>query len=517
MTIFRRFHHLYFLIPITAYGVLYLILSQTSRSISHDVALFLEIGNRILDGQLPYVDFYEINFPMIQYLSTIFALGSRITGANIIIVTHIMTWLLIGWSALSSYFLTKRVTNDHHLPYIIPTTLIIFSTALHIPFIDGSEFAQREHLFMLLFLPFVLIRLHQWQTAPNQSGRYWRFIYGFIAAVGVAIKPHFAIIPILIELYGWSIHRDWRRLLRAEIYGFATLVILHVLYFVVFPNVREGLMEMVSIAQSGYGNIGGHSTNPIANLLFDNDLRSTILVTGIFWILPQSNKPTQNLIRSLIVIVWGGIVLFAIQRGFDYHAIVYQIALWILLFYGLARLLHPPHYQDAPRFTLIRNPLVYILLIITLYGFTIAINVTIERHTSFNTLTPYQAFIVNHTDEGDGILVIDERFDNGLNYPELYQINRHVISPYLIDFAFSIGWSDILTLEERIETYSPHAELWLEIEAEFINEHQPPLIIANPTIHKYLEGVGFLREVILPRYELIEDNSQFRAYQIIDS
>ena len=84
---------------------------------------------------------------------------------------------------------------------------------------------------------------------------------------------------------------------------------------------------------------------------------------------------------------------------------------------------------------------------------------------------------------------------------------------YLIDFAFSIGWSDILTIEERIDTHSPHVEQWLDIETTFIDQHHPPLIIANPAIHQYLHGVDFLEDVILPHYEIVEENSQFIAYQ----
>lgn len=65
MNLLHRLHRHYVLIPIFAYGLLYFVLSQTSLNINHDVTLFLEAGQRIIEGQVPYVDFYEFNFPAI--------------------------------------------------------------------------------------------------------------------------------------------------------------------------------------------------------------------------------------------------------------------------------------------------------------------------------------------------------------------------------------------------------------------------------------------------------------------
>jgi len=515
MAVFRKFHHLYFLIPIVAFGLLYIVLSQTSLNINHDVTLFLEIGNRILDGQTPYVDFYEINFPMIQYISAIYVLVSRITGVHLIIVTHIMVWLLIGFSALSLYFLARRITDDKHLPYILPTMLIVYSTALHIPFNDTSHYGQRDHIFILLFLPFVLIRIQQW-GADHNRGRWWRFIYGIIAGIGVSIKPFFVIISIILELYGFSQHRDWKRLFRAETVGFGLVALVHIVYFIIFPDIRNGLFDILSASSAYVDFAHRNDSNPFINWIVLDHIRNALFVFIMMWIFKYSSAKTALLVRTLCIVMVAGIFTFSIQRGYNYHLIPYHTILWILILYALARFLHPPHYNETQHYDLIRNPIMYISIISLLYLFVIYLNINFPDHTAFKELTDYQEFILEHTEEGESVYVIHNHFFTtpNLNYPALYQIERWNSSPYLNHFPYNWGWGLNLPPEEKITT-EPHpiVEQWLKRLADDILEAKPRLIITHPIIHHYLELVGLVGDVITPNYNMLEENAGFIVYE----
>ena len=50
--------------------------------IKSDCALYLEMGRQLLEGKLPYVDFGEVNPPLIIYLNAIpaFVAGRRLPG-----------------------------------------------------------------------------------------------------------------------------------------------------------------------------------------------------------------------------------------------------------------------------------------------------------------------------------------------------------------------------------------------------------------------------------------------------
>jgi hypothetical protein len=512
-SVFRKFHDLYFLIPIIAYGLLYWILNETSLNINHDVTLFLETGHRLLDGQTPYVDFYEFNFPIIQYLSAIPVLGSRLLNVNAIIVTQLMTHVLIGWSAVSLFFLTRRFTHDEHLPYILPTSIIVYSTALQIPPTEAPLFAQREHLFILLFLPFVLIRLDSWDAEHKSRSVWYRFLYGFIAATGVAVKPYFAIVPVLVELYGLSIHRDWKRLLRAEIIGFALFAGLHLIYFIIFPDIRAGLADMLALAEFGYTNyIRINHPIPFVNWLAYGEIRNTFFIIFIFWIIQYPSDKMRLVVRTLCMVTVAGVIIFSLQVGFNYHRIIYHSTLWMMILYGLARFMHPPHDNDNQNYTILRNPMSYIIVLTSLYIFGIYFNMTLSQQTQFKELTPYQEFILEVTETNEGILVIDYQFD-GRNYPDLYQIDRRAISPYLIDAPYSLSWKIEWSVEERLNSYSPHAELWLERLTQFIQDEKPRIIVFNPEIHDYAEGAGFIAGAIQPQYDVIQSNEEFIAYQ----
>lgn len=525
MTIFRRFHHLYFLIPIITYGLLYFILTQAQFSMNQDVTLFLEIGNRILDGQMPYVDFYEINFPTIQYISAIFAFISRLTGTNMITMTLIIMWILIGWSSLSLYFLIKRMTDDIHLPYVVPTILIVYSTAIQIPLLARPEFAQREHIFVILFLPFLFIRIHQWSIEEKPSGLWWRFIYGFIAAIGVSIKPYFALVFVLIELYGFSQHRDWKRILRAEIFGFTCLAILHTLYFVIFPDVLQGFLDLLRFGSqylqfmSG-GDATSGSLRELLNWIGVAESRDTLFLVALVWLLTSSMRKTSVIVRVLCIFTASGVLTFSLQSGFLYHSIIYQFGVWVLILYVLARFFHPPHYDNESNYNLIQNPLAYIVLIITTSIFVIYLNVLIPRPTQVVENTPYQEFILKNTVEGESIFVFNNSLSRSpnLNFPDLYQINRRTSSPYLNHFPFTWAWGENTKIEERLEVTQPvMIQTWIDRVTNYINTNQPRMIVFNPPIHTYMDSIGFLDRVVFDNYELIKEESNFLAYMLVNN
>lgn len=515
MALFRKFHHLYFLIPGVAYGLLYWILSQTSRNINPDVTIFLEIGNRILDGQQPYVDFYEINFPMIQYLSTIPVFVSRLIGQNVIVVMLLLTWLLIGWAALSCYWLTRQITDDKHLPYIIPLAMIVYSTALHIPFETVSEFGQRDHIFILLFLPYILIRVKQWQDDETDSRTWLRFLYGILAAIGVIIKPFFAIAPILLELYGLRQHKNVHKLLRAETIGFATVAGLQILYFLVFPNIRNGLLDILNASSSYIAYMGGNDSNPIINLVVKEDLRNAMLLFMAVGLIKFRSVETTHLVNVIRLSLVSGILIFSVQRGFAYHTISYQIMVWILMLYIVARFFHPPLEDQTKAYDWGRNPIVYIAILMLVYFFTIYLNINAPQHTEFKELTDYQTFILENTEENEAVFVIN----NGVAaiYPALHQINRWNSSPYLNHYPYNWGWSRAVGYKERVTAKPlPIVEQWKARVGQSILDISPHLIIIDPQIDYYLTHVGFVDDYMNTGYRKVAEEDDFIAYEKVD-
>src|SRR5258706_765354 len=100
-----------------------------------------------------------------------------------------------------------------------------------------GSFGQREHLLVILSLPYLLLATVRAQLLPIDP---WRAaLIGLVAAVGIGIKPHFAFLPVLIELNllalcGWRARlRDpapWMILVFRLAYAIAA-ILLHPAFF----------------------------------------------------------------------------------------------------------------------------------------------------------------------------------------------------------------------------------------------------------------------------------------------
>src|SRR5690606_38285702 len=75
----------------------------------------------------------------------------------------------------------------------------------------GSEYAQREHLMIVATLPYLL--LAQARIERRETARSVVLATALFAAFGFALKPHFLIIPLLIEAMV-AVSVGWRAALR---------------------------------------------------------------------------------------------------------------------------------------------------------------------------------------------------------------------------------------------------------------------------------------------------------------
>ena len=121
-------------------------------------AMYLQAGQMLLEGQMPYVDFVDINPPLIIYVSAIFAGLARLVNVHIITTFLLSVWFL----SIASILVTRKILQasfgeaDTIAVNILGIALATIPIWLLIS--DNSEFGQREHLFMLAFFhtwPFV--------------------------------------------------------------------------------------------------------------------------------------------------------------------------------------------------------------------------------------------------------------------------------------------------------------------------------------------------------------------------
>ncbi len=86
----------------------------------------------------------------------------------------------------------RQVLSRAHLWFLAFVFIALFGAA------PARDFGQRDHLLTLLILPYlVAAALH---AIGDPLPYFWRITFTLIAAMGIALKPHQALIPIAVEL-----------------------------------------------------------------------------------------------------------------------------------------------------------------------------------------------------------------------------------------------------------------------------------------------------------------------------
>ena len=102
------------------------LIARFPLQIHHDCALLLQQGQLILDGWVPYVDFVEVNLPLIMYLNTIPAALSRALGLNVLPTFSVLVLLLVILSASSIYMSFRQFDQKNGTR----TAIFVFTTYL---------------------------------------------------------------------------------------------------------------------------------------------------------------------------------------------------------------------------------------------------------------------------------------------------------------------------------------------------------------------------------------------------
>jgi len=202
-----------------------------SWPVNHDCAMYLEAGQMLLQGKIPYIDFIDLNPPLIFYLSAIPAYFTQITGLSVDQSFILSVWLL----CLSSCFLTAMIVKRAPAPDKTLFGPIVFGLAAF-SFIVGEwgEFGQRQHLAALGLMPFIFCR---WvRSTNNKVPSVIAIVSGCFFGLMIALVPQYALIPVAAELaFQWR-KQSVRSLTYAEILSALLTILLYGMLIMALPE-----------------------------------------------------------------------------------------------------------------------------------------------------------------------------------------------------------------------------------------------------------------------------------------
>lgn len=177
-----------------------------------DHAYQFHLAGRVLDGATLYVDVAaaDMHPPLFTWLAMAIEAAGRLFGTSGLTLYPAFTALAAAGALLAVW----RILPG---PALFVAALLIALLPL-----SGPYFGQGEHLALIFALPYLCAA-----AVARERTRPQRFAIAAAAAFGLAMKPHFALIWLLTELY-LARRNGPRSLLRLESVTIGTLFVLYV-------------------------------------------------------------------------------------------------------------------------------------------------------------------------------------------------------------------------------------------------------------------------------------------------
>ncbi|ALA23586.1 hypothetical protein AVI51_10090 [Piscirickettsia salmonis] len=202
------------------------VLMQSHIILNEDMLWLVTATQRLLAGGSYVNNFFETNPPLILYLYTPAVLLVKYIHVTIGVAIYSLTFFIGIVSLLLSYLILEKFINDKLTVNLLMISLLIIYFILPM-----YSFAEREHLMIMLVMPYILLSAAHDQVCVKKLVR--AFI-GISAALGFCIKPYFVFTPLFIEILFLIKYRNIKILFRYELVFLVATSIIYVIavYFI---------------------------------------------------------------------------------------------------------------------------------------------------------------------------------------------------------------------------------------------------------------------------------------------
>jgi len=510
------------IITVVFFSVMFLLIIHNPFRISHDCAGILQTTQMIiLDGKRPYTDIELINPPLIFYLNSIPVLIAHFFSVSIISVFSLLVFGLTIWSTLTIRHLLSRLPSRFTKMQagFICLSLVVFGLFLW----RQENFGQREHLFILMYLPFFILRWIRWEGGFINMRH--AIALGTIGAIGVCIKPYFVVISLAPEIYWCFSKRNVRNFIKPEMLAFIGSGLIYAVHFVFLPaDIKEAFFgSTLPFVLKGY-----HAYNNPMIALFQWRviyilLAITLLPFFIHYIIAESDE--WNITRPLAFMTMASFGIYLIQhKGWGYHLIPFCYGS-LMISSVIVVLIQPRLFvvkNDRIPDRVFRVPITKYQICLIVLGllFYWDLKIMIARTVPLSN-NPIISAISQYSEENEAIEFISTSVTPGAQI--LLQLNRRRASRYGNHFVLPfirVIWEEEPLLAAKEE------ERYLNNLTHDILTSRPRLIfVANGSNNQgmpvdfnflqYLVKIGFI-DRSMKDYEYLTEAYDFAVYRLKD-
>ncbi|MEO7475428.1 MAG: hypothetical protein ABIY46_08835, partial [Gemmatimonadales bacterium] len=282
------------------------LLCQWRIGFNNDNAWLLYTAGRLLDGARLYVDLVEINPPLIVWLNVPIVGIARAAGLDAVDVFRVVVFT----AALGSAGICQSISNRAFSA--LADGAVFFAGVLVLLAMPVVWFGQREHLLLVLVFPYLFLSAARLAPERELSRAGRSAALALLAGLGLALKPHYLMVWVLVVWLGARGRRPVHRW--AENRALVAVGLLYGLAVLLFAPEYLGLVRLLGAVYAEYRTQG-----PAAMLLGRFEPLAVVVGLGIYATYRRA-VGARVLGDVLALATVGGVLGLLLQgKGFDYH------------------------------------------------------------------------------------------------------------------------------------------------------------------------------------------------------
>jgi hypothetical protein len=484
------------------------------QRINQDCALYLQQASLFFEGAVPYRDFIaDASPPLIVYLNVVPVALARMIGLSPIPVFSILAIVLVLVTGLEIHFVLRKWRSGM-APASRGLVLLVWMAAYFV--VDWrNDVGQREHLFILLYMPYLFLRMLRYRGGAFSTRL--AVAVGVQAGLGTALRPYFLLLAVNVEIVMLLASFRQKMLLQPENLALVAVVTTNLLHWLVVPAVMSQAFfgRWLPLTSHGYGAYSA-GYRDVAETILNSPISlaglAAAVTAGLLCVKTRA-RLRHHLVALTVLANMALVLVFLHQGAQSYHRTPLEIAgalcLTVLIVEGNQQRTIGPRRTTIGVWPLAGGAVAFAILL--------AVWFVERKNHGFDA--PDEAalreVVLQHSQPSDRVLIVSSSVSPA--YPMLLQTGRRPGSRYLYSFPAAFLYAG--TKAPSGSMYRNREAAPLE-ETQFLDEmrddvvrHHPQLIIVQNSAHglglpegfnlfDYLSYTGWTDEALGPYHEL---------------
>ncbi len=265
----------------------------------NDVAWQLWVARQLAHGITLYTDIIEVNPPLWFWAAVPVVDLARLLGVS---SYHVLIPSVLALDILA-LLLVRRLCRGLQSGGLI---VLGFPVITLFAFLD--VFGQREHLTLIAIVPYLVLVARR--ANGLTASRSIAILCGVLAAFGIALKPHFLLVPVALEIL--LLVRTRRLTFRPETLALAASLVTYAVGVLLFASAYfVASLPMLMIYQGDRGPIGYLLAQPVVTMT------CLLLLSLALYGRPRSSVAQAALVAGLAFLA----AYFLQGKGWRYHGV----------------------------------------------------------------------------------------------------------------------------------------------------------------------------------------------------